>query len=103
MTQLQSLYAQILEVGFLVLRLAYESGDREWVEAELELLHNVPSLLRDDNKKRHQYFWCKERARYIGWVSEPGRNEAKSRMLTYYNPIWSEMEPLMKQFLEETS
>jgi hypothetical protein len=100
-TQLDALYAQTLQVGFMVLRQAVESGNREWIDAELELLHNVPSLLREDNKARHRYFWHKERTCYIDWVSAPGRDKAKSRMLTYYEPIWNEMEPFMKQFLQE--
>jgi hypothetical protein len=100
MTQLESLYAEMLGVGFLVLRQAVESGNRDWINAEFELLHNVPSLMGEDNKERHRYFWSRERARYVDWVSGPGRDEARSRMLTYYDPIWTEMEPLVKQLLE---
>ena len=94
MTELESLYAQTLQVGFLVLRQAVESGDRDWVNAELELLHNVPSLIGEGNTRRHRYFWDQERPRYLSWVSGPGRDIAKSRMLTYYEPIWNEMGPL---------
>ena len=100
MTQLDQLYAQTLEVGFLVLRQAVDSGNPDWINAEFELLHNVPGLIGEDNKERHRYFWHKERARYIDWTSEDGREQARSRMLTYYRPIWDEMEPLVKQILE---
>jgi len=99
MTQLAPWYIQLLQVGFIVLRQAVESGDREWVDSELELLHNVPSLIEEDNKARHSYFWLKERTRYIKWVSVPGREKALSRMRTFYKPIWDEMEPLVQQFL----
>lgn len=95
MSRLDGFYARTLQVGILVLRQAVESGNREWIDAELELLHNVPSLLGEDNKRRHQYFWDKERTSYIEWVSAPGREEAKSRMRTYYEPIWNEMEAVM--------
>ena len=101
MTQLELLYAQTLQVGFLVLRQAVESGNQDGINAELELLHNVPTLLGEGNKERHRYFWYKERARYIDWVSGPGRDKARSRMRTYYEPIWNEMEPLVTQFLEQ--
>jgi hypothetical protein len=101
MTQLDLLYAQNLQTGFIVLRQALESGIQDWVNAELELLHNVPSLMGERNKERHRYFWYKERTRYIDWVSAPKRDALKSRMLTYYEPIWNEMEPLIKQFLEQ--
>jgi hypothetical protein len=100
MTQIDSLYAQTLQVGFLVLRQAFESGIRDWIDAELELLHNVPTLIGETNKERHRYFWHKERRRYMDWASAPGRDQAKSRMMTYYQPIWDEMEPLMTRFLD---
>jgi hypothetical protein len=100
MEQIELLYARLLHVGFIVLRQAVESRSHEWVEAEFELLHNVPSLIGEDNKARHRYFWFTERTHHIEWVSVPGREEAKSRMLTFYEPIWNEMEPLMKGFLE---
>ncbi len=100
MTQIEYFYVQILNVGFLILRRAVDSGIQDWVNAELELLHNVPSLLGEDNKERHRYFWYKERTRYIAWASAPGRYEAQSGMLTYYGPIWEEMEPLIRAFID---
>lgn len=100
MTPMDSLYAQTLRVGFLVLRQAFESGIRDWINAELELLHNVPTLIGETNKERHRYFWHKERRRYMDWASAPGRDQAKSRMMTYYQPIWDEMEPLITRFLD---
>jgi hypothetical protein len=99
-TPIDSLYAQILQAGFLVLRQAFESGIQDWINAELELLRNVPSLIGETNTARHRYFWYKERKRYLDWVSESGRDQAKSRMMTYYLPIWDEMEPLMTQLLD---
>lgn len=99
MSELDLLYAQALHVGFTVLRQAVDSGSREWVDAELELLHNVPSLIGEGNKERHRYFWFRERTHYIEWVSVPGRERARSRMRTYYEPVWSEMEPFIQQLL----
>jgi hypothetical protein len=95
MGELEVLYAQMLTVGFVVMRQAVESANRDWIDAELELLHNVPSLMGERNVHRHRYFWLQERPHYIEWVSAPGREPAKSRMLTYYKPIWDEMEPLV--------
>ena len=98
MAKLDLLYARLLTVGFVVMRQAAESADRDWLEAEFELLHNVPSLIGEPNIERHLYFWSKERTHYIEWVSAPGREWANARMLTYYKPTWDEMEPLMAQF-----
>ena len=100
MDELDTLYAQLLSLGFVVLKQAVHSGKRDWVEAELEMLHNVPSLLGEDNVERHRYYWFIERQQYVDWVSAPGRDEAKSRMLTYYEPIWREMEPLIADLVQ---
>lgn len=96
---LNDCYLQLMSVGFIVLRQAVDSRDRAWAAAEVELLHNVPSLLNEQNAERHRYFWYSEREHYLDWVSEPGREEARSRMETYYEPIWRAMEPLLLDLL----
>lgn len=101
MGELDLLYARFLQVGFIVMRQAVESAKRDWIDAELELLHNIPSLVGETNVERHRYFWLQERTHYIKWVLEPGREEAKSRMLTYYQPIWDEMEPLVTRLIAQ--
>lgn len=97
MAELDALYARLLSLGFVVLKQAARSGKRDWLEAELEMLHNVPSLLGEENVQRHQYYWFSERTHYIDWVSRFGDDEVKSRMRTYYEPIWEEMEPLVAE------
>lgn len=92
MRELDPFYTHLLTVGFVVMRQAAESANPEWLDAEFELLHNVPSLIGEANIERHRYFWTEERAHYIQWVSASGQDLAKSRMLTYYKPIWDEME-----------
>jgi hypothetical protein len=99
MADLDRLYARLLQVGFIVMRQAVESANRDWIDAELDLLHNVPSLVGEGNPERHRYFWFQERTHHLEWVSAPGREEAKSRTLTYYKPIWDEMEPLVTQLV----
>ena len=95
MSSLDLLYARLLQVGFVVMRQAAESKNRDWLDAELEMLHNVPSLIGESNIERHRYFWFKERMHYIEWISATGREWAKSRMMTYYRPIWDEMESVV--------
>ena len=101
MGELELLYARFLQVGFVVMRQAVESANRDWIDAEIELLHNVPSLVGEANAERHRYFWLQERTHHIEWVSGPGREEAKSRMLTYYKPIWDEMEPFVMRLIAQ--
>jgi hypothetical protein len=95
MTKLDQLYIQFLHLGLLVLREAIASGDTDWANAEVELLHNVPSLIGETNAARHEYFWLQERTSYIGWTSASGREYQRSRMRTYYEPIWREIETLI--------
>jgi hypothetical protein len=99
MDPLDHLYARMLQLGFVVLRQAIESGHEDWIQAEIELLHNVPSLLGETNSERHRYFWEHERDRYLLWLSQHGSEDANSRMKTCYEPLWDEMEPLIAQRL----
>ena len=95
--RLRELYSQFLAAGFLVLRQALDANDVEWATKEIELLHNVPSLLDEHNPERHRYFWHTERERYLEWVKSPGRETARSRMQTYYAPLWRSMEPVFAE------
>jgi hypothetical protein len=96
MDRLTALYSDFLSLGLVVLRQAIQSKDFEWAEAEVELLHNVPSLINESNMERHRYFWFVERERYLEWVIAPGHETAMSRMKTFYEPLWQEMEPLLE-------
>jgi hypothetical protein len=93
--EIDRLYCLFLTAGFVVLRRAAEAGDAEWLNAELELLHNVPSMIGETRAGRHAYFWNKERTRYIEHVATCGSEAQKSSMRTYYEPIWNDMEPII--------
>lgn len=97
METLSELYRQFLQVGLLTLREAIGSGDRRWADAEIELLHNVPSLLCESNVERHRYYWFGERQHYLDWLAASDNRDAQSRMATYYQPIWREMEPALAE------
>ena len=97
MNELDRVYAQLLQVGFIVLDQAIESGIRDWVRAERTMLHNLPSLLGETNPQRHLYYWNEERDQYRQWIMNHGTKEAQSRMRTYYEPIWTELEQLIIQ------
>lgn len=92
---LDELYVRHLHLGFIVLRQAIDSSDSAWVNAEHQLLHNIPSLIGEPNLRRHHYFWASERTWYINWITASGSDQAKSRMNTFYMPHWKEMEPVI--------
>ena len=49
MKALDDLYCRLLTVGFIALREAAHASNDEWLKAEIELLHNVPSLVGEAN------------------------------------------------------
>jgi len=93
--ELSGLYVEHLRFGLMLAKNAMDSGDFEWARAEIELNHNLPSLIEETNFKRHSYFWNKERTTYVEWASGPGHETAASKMRTYYLPLWKEMERFM--------
>ncbi len=101
MPDLDPFYTRLLIVGFILMKQAVESGDREWLDAEFELLHNVPSLIGEANPERHKYFWFKERPHYVQWASSARHGFARSRMLTYYQPICQEMDAVAARLFSQ--
>lgn len=97
MDDLDRLYTRLLQVGLLVLDQALEARDTEWARAEIQHLHNIPSLVGEDNAERQSYYWNEERAQYLDWINSHGSELARSRMRTYYEPIWDEMAPLVSE------
>jgi hypothetical protein len=100
MEELTRYYCELLQLGFIVMRQAIDSEDMDWLSVELEMLHNIPSLIGEANLKRHCYYWTKERRNYLDWVSRPGHEFAHSRSKTYYVPIWEEMRPIIENIVE---
>lgn len=91
MHELDDGYKMLLNVGFIVLRDAIQSGSSEWIKAEMEMLHNIPSLIGESNSERHKYYWLHERRAYVDWISKYGSEYARSRMKTFYDPTWEAM------------
>ena len=99
MRELDFLYAEILGAGFIVLRAALNSKDWEWINAEYEVLHNVPSLIGEANIEHHKCYWFGDRTYYLDWLSAKGPEGAQSRMPAYYKPIWDKMELVIMQIV----
>ncbi len=95
MEALNPLYIALLRYGLLVLRQAIYSGNNDWAKLEIEMLHNIPSLITELNIERHRYYWFTERDIYIKRISELNSDEPGSLMRIYYEPIWRKMEPLI--------
>jgi len=100
--KLTPLYLLHLQLGFIILREAMASGSREWLNAEIELLHNIPTLIGEENLPRHIYFWNEERGLYLDRLSALSETDANSKMRTYYEPLWNDMKPIIQQLEEES-
>ena len=101
MEELNAFYNRLLLFGLIVLREAIYAHNDDWTKAEIEMLHNLPSLVGEQNVERHRYFWFVERDVYIQRVLALENDEPKSRMRMYYEPIWHEMEPVLLGVLGE--
>jgi len=99
MEEIDELYSAFLHMGFIVLRQAIDSGDRQWIDAELEMLHNMPSLIGESNVERHRYYWRCERVAYVTWATNFTNQTPLSKMRMYYEPLWNQMEPIISQRL----
>ena len=101
MDRLNAVYARFLGFGMVSLREALASKDFEWAEAEVELLHNVPSLTAESNSKRHRYFFNVERQHYLQWAQASGREVVQRRVRMYYEPLWRDMEPIILKLVSD--
>jgi hypothetical protein len=95
MDELNALYGQLLHFGLLTLRQAIYAGKSDWAKLEVQMLHNLPTLIGETNVERHRCYWFVERDIYRERVLALGDSEPASRMRTYYEPVWQEMEPLI--------
>ena len=95
MDELNALYRRLLQFGLLSLRQAIYAGNLDWAKLEVEMLHNLPTLIGEANTERHRCYWFIERDIYVQRILALAGSEPASRMRTYYEPIWDEMEPLL--------
>lgn len=87
MSQRDRLYAELLHRGLMILRTAHTQQLTRWVAAEIEFLHNVPSLIGECNIRRHVYFWEQECTHYIEIISSLGLDEASYRVRIFHVPV----------------
>lgn len=97
MNGLDSLYIELLKRGFIMLQQASDSGNAGWLKAEVEMLHNVPSLIGEALVGRHKYYLDCEQAKYTKWVALSGSERIKSKVKAYYDPVWGDIEKIIQQ------
>jgi len=84
------IYIQILHFGLLSLRDASFREDLDYWKIESEHLHNIPSLIGENNQLRHDYYFEKERTRYLESITA-GQFDVDFT-LARYRELWAELE-----------
>lgn len=95
--ELGQAYVRMLHSGLIAVRDAIAEGQRDWAYALADLLHNLPSLIGEPNGERHRYFWKGERPLYLERIAAVGSEEAVRHTRIYFEPIWTEIGPLMPE------
>jgi len=98
MKPIDKCYLELLNRGLVAIRNASLIPDLDWVRADAEFLHNVPSLIGEENFLRHQYFWNQERQHYMDLTYKDGNESRISSVRTYYVPVLEQI----KVHLEES-
>ncbi len=82
-------YKHILTMGLLALRdRAPRFNSKRLTEIEAEHLHNIPSLIDEDNLHRHFYYFNKERPAYIESLRNLNLPEYSDPVLRIYLMPW---------------
>lgn len=100
MKELDPLYLELLQAGLLLLRSAACDGNLEWCKVEAEHLHNVPSLIGEENMERHFYYMKNERLRYVQWVQSASQSTTTTEAIARYILIWKRMADVLTAWAE---
>jgi hypothetical protein len=85
----QQAYLDLLDRGLVLLRnFAAHAGDIELCRIEADHLHNIPSLLHEDNEHRHEYYIRGERGLYLQRLRKLGAAEYLERVHIWYFEPW---------------
>ena len=101
MSELDGLYLSLLRYGLLLIRDAAWLGNAEWAKAEAEHLHEIPTLIGEDNVHRHLDYLRRKRLVYLEFVESANLPDLNTGVDTYYRPVWRQMAALLVRHGEE--
>jgi len=92
------IYAQILKWGLLQIRNDADAGKTELCSIEANHLHNMPSLIDEDNEQRHKYYFESERTLYLEHLKSQNGIDTHSRAFRHaaianLRPNWKHILP----------
>lgn len=81
-------YLDLLQRGLVLLR-NYAHADRvELCRIEADPLHNIPTLLHEDNEHQREYYIRGERGLYLQRLRELGAAEYLEQAAIWYSEPW---------------
>jgi hypothetical protein len=92
MKALDAAYWRILTLGLIAVRDAAANNDVARCGAEAEHIHNIPSLIGEENIHRHVYYFTMERRAYLDWIAASGRDDLQQWASLSYSAAWKEMD-----------
>jgi hypothetical protein len=103
MKSLDPIYLRILTTGLVNVIAAAEDGDTERCRVEAEHIHNIPSLIGEDNINRHLCYANTERKSYADWIYSNVKKEYRGEIMPFYYCAWREMDTILgiKNFIYE--
>jgi hypothetical protein len=96
MNEFDVIYLKILHHGLRAIRDATFASDLDWVRAESEHLHNLPSLIGESNIHRHLYYASKEKGAYLRWVYSGSRRDVIDFVESFYARNWEELDKALQ-------
>lgn len=81
-------YLDLLHRGLVLLRNFAHTGNIELARIEADHLHNIPTLLYEDNEHGHEYYIRGERGLYLQRLREIGANEYMEEVGIWYSGPW---------------
>jgi hypothetical protein len=90
----RKIYLDILYTGLLNCRSAGWRGDAAAAAAEADHLHNIPSLLSDDNEARHDYYLDLETGCYVVTLAKRADAVEAEGCRRRFERYWQELREL---------
>src|SRR5262245_59397566 len=81
-------YLDLLHRGLVMLRNFAHTGDVELCRIEADHLHNIPTLLHEDNEHRHEYYIRGERGLFLQRLRELGATDYLEQVRIWYTEPW---------------
>lgn len=91
----QDCYLHILQFGILRIREDARAGRSDLCAAEAIHLHNIPSLVFEENEHRHAYYFEAEKEAYLEQIGALVSTEYGDFALRRYREAWRQLDELL--------